>query len=299
MFNGASGERCALGTTSRTGIAHSFRGALGCCLSGRRRGCRSPSAFHLHLAYCPCVFRHTPHRDWAHPRHTCTGTGLTPATPVPIVGCLPLRALPAPTRARARFLVVLARPSRGHACACVRCPPGPMRACDAQAEHSLGTLRHARTAQRRIIAGRAGRRTRQGFPDWFEFSGDINSKYKQIANAVSPQLTKVCRCHGPHLRRDCAHRSHICTGTRLSAATFAPGVGTPLPQLHRGWAHPSPNNLSICRFHPEPFFLLWPRCPTAARTAHHSLLTRPGRQGCAQLCARRHSRTSASPPCHN
>jgi hypothetical protein len=115
MAPGHSGM--ALGTTSRTGIAHSFRGALGCCQSGRRRGCRSPSAFHLHLAYCPCVFRHTPHRDWAHPRHTCTGTGLTPATPVPIVGCLPLRALPAPTRARAHFLVVLARPSRGHACA--------------------------------------------------------------------------------------------------------------------------------------------------------------------------------------
>jgi hypothetical protein len=35
----------------------------------------------------------------------------------------------------------------------------------------------------------------------------------------------------PHLHRDSAHRCHICTGTRLTAATSAPGLGSLLPHL--------------------------------------------------------------------
>jgi hypothetical protein len=31
---------------------------------------------------------------------------------------------------------------------------------------------------------------------------------------------------------------HICTGTGLTPATSAPGLGSPLPHLHRDWAHP-------------------------------------------------------------
>ena len=42
----------------------------------------------------------------------------------------------------------------------------------------------------------------------------------------------------PHLRRDRAHRCHICAGTGLTAATSAPGPGSPLPHLRRDWAHP-------------------------------------------------------------
>jgi hypothetical protein len=45
----------------------------------------------------------------------------------------------------------------------------------------------------------------------------------------------------PHLHRDWAHRCHIGTGTGLSAATSAPGLGSPLPHLHRDWAHPPPH----------------------------------------------------------
>ena len=41
----------------------------------------------------------------------------------------------------------------------------------------------------------------------------------------------------PHLRRDWAHRCHICTGAGLIAATSAPGLDSPLPHLHRDWAH--------------------------------------------------------------
>ena len=42
-----------------------------------------------------------------------------------------------------------------------------------------------------------------------------------------------------HLRRDCAHRCHICTGTGLTPATSAPGLGSPLPHLHWDCAHHS------------------------------------------------------------
>jgi hypothetical protein len=42
----------------------------------------------------------------------------------------------------------------------------------------------------------------------------------------------------PRLRRDRAHRCHICAGTGLTAATSAAGPGRPLPHLRRDWAHP-------------------------------------------------------------
>jgi hypothetical protein len=43
----------------------------------------------------------------------------------------------------------------------------------------------------------------------------------------------------PHLQRDWAHPSHICTGTGLTPPTSATGLGSPLPHLQRDWAHPS------------------------------------------------------------
>ena len=42
----------------------------------------------------------------------------------------------------------------------------------------------------------------------------------------------------PHLHRDWAHPGHICTGTGLTPATSAPGLGSPRPHLHRDWARP-------------------------------------------------------------
>jgi hypothetical protein len=42
----------------------------------------------------------------------------------------------------------------------------------------------------------------------------------------------------PHLHRDWARPCHICTATGLAPATSAPGLGSPLPHLHRDWAHP-------------------------------------------------------------
>ena len=34
-------------------------------------------------------------------------------------------------------------------------------------------------------------------------------------------------------------RSHICSWTGLTPSTSAPGLGSPHPHLHRDWAHPS------------------------------------------------------------
>ena len=42
----------------------------------------------------------------------------------------------------------------------------------------------------------------------------------------------------PHLHRDWAHPCHICTGAGLTPAASAPGLGSPWPHLHRDWAHP-------------------------------------------------------------
>jgi len=42
----------------------------------------------------------------------------------------------------------------------------------------------------------------------------------------------------PHLRRDWAHPRHIRTGTGLTPATSAPGLGSPPPHPHIRWAHP-------------------------------------------------------------
>jgi hypothetical protein len=42
----------------------------------------------------------------------------------------------------------------------------------------------------------------------------------------------------PHLHRDWAHGCPICTRTGLTPATSAPGLGSPLPHLHKDWAHP-------------------------------------------------------------
>ena len=44
----------------------------------------------------------------------------------------------------------------------------------------------------------------------------------------------------PHLHRDWAHPCHICTGTWLAHATSAPGLGPTLPHLHRDWATSAP-----------------------------------------------------------
>jgi hypothetical protein len=41
----------------------------------------------------------------------------------------------------------------------------------------------------------------------------------------------------PHLHRDWVYRCHICTGTGFTAATSAPGLGLPLPHLHRDWVY--------------------------------------------------------------
>jgi hypothetical protein len=43
----------------------------------------------------------------------------------------------------------------------------------------------------------------------------------------------------PHLHRNWAHPCHICARTGLNPPTSALGLGSPLPHPHRDWAHPS------------------------------------------------------------
>jgi hypothetical protein len=43
----------------------------------------------------------------------------------------------------------------------------------------------------------------------------------------------------PHLRRDWVHPAHICTGTGLTPATSASGLGPTRPHLHQDWVHAS------------------------------------------------------------
>ena len=42
----------------------------------------------------------------------------------------------------------------------------------------------------------------------------------------------------PPDQADWARRCHICTGTGLTPAISALGLGSPRPHLHRDWAHP-------------------------------------------------------------
>ena len=60
---------------------------------------------------------------------------------------------------------------------------------------------------------------------------------KKLAQArrCPPRLWRALFRPGPplpHLHRDWAHPSHICTGTGPAPPTFAPGLGPPLPHLH-------------------------------------------------------------------
>jgi hypothetical protein len=61
---------------------------------------------------------------------------------------------------------------------------------------------------------------------------DICARSRTTAATSAPGLGSPL----PHLRRDWAHPCHICTGTGLAPATSAPGVGPRLPHLHGSFA---------------------------------------------------------------
>ena len=78
-------------------------------------------------------------------------------------------------------------------------------------------------------AGRASRMTRS-----FELSATrrLHTRTGRTAATSAPGLGAPL----PHLHRDWAHPLLICTGTGLTPATSAPGLGSLLPHLHRDWA---------------------------------------------------------------
>ncbi len=59
---------------------------------------------------------------------------------------------------------------------------------------------------------------------------------------------------------------HICTGTRLTAATFARGLGSPLPHLHLDWGSPLPHLRQDRRGEPQ-FRCRCGRSTAAARSS--------------------------------
>ncbi len=71
----------------------------------------------------------------------------------------------------------------------------------------------------------------------------MSNGYRPLAGPrqhLRPHLRRESAHPGlPHLRWDWAHRCNICAGTGRTAATSAPGLGSPLQHLHRDWAHPT------------------------------------------------------------
>ncbi len=75
---------------------------------------------------------------------------------------------------------------------------------------------------------------------------------KQTAAMKTKTRIKACQVRDgsplPHLRRDWAHRRHICAGTGLIPPRSAPGLGSAVhictgtgvrrPHLHRDWSLP-------------------------------------------------------------
>ncbi len=148
-------------------------------------------------------------------------------------------------RTRARALACARACARSHARArtdaCVRSIgadlPPPVRARRAYDEARCAALR---CSNRRAIRRNAARR--------------IATRYAVGSvplDALTKKRARHC-CHYAHRCHICigtgAHRCHICTATRLplphlhgpeyTAAASAPGLGSPLPHLHRDWARP-------------------------------------------------------------
>ena len=60
-----------------------------------------------------------------------------------------------------------------------------------------------------------------------------------VAQHLAERAHHECRRGGDRRYWHCAHPCpHLYTGTGLTAATSAPGLGSPLPPLRQDWAHP-------------------------------------------------------------
>ena len=63
-------------------------------------------------------------------------------------------------------------------------------------------------------------------------------RHSATCNALRATCNMRCAPSPKECARNVPCPCHICTETGLAPATSAPGVGPPLPHLHRDWAHP-------------------------------------------------------------
>ena len=167
-------------------------------LIGMNFGSRSPLRLRPPIDPAAICLPHL-HRDWAHPRHICTGIRLSRATSAPGLDVL-------------RPTIDSAVPSA--------------RACGIRARYVGWPLTLPTSAPG---LGSSLRHLRR----YWAYPCHICAGTGLTPATSAPGLGSPF----PHLRRDWAHPCHICPGTGLSLATSAPGLGSPLPHLRRDWAH--------------------------------------------------------------
>jgi hypothetical protein len=133
-----------------------------------------------------------------------------------------------------------------------------MRRCNEPIGSRSGT--HSASTSR-TPKKRRKRRGARGYEYIASYSNsDASGRSKSVSIFVTCLQRRVRALLSFHLPADCAacgictgagaRRCHICAaaargcpchiriGTRLTSATSAPGLGSPLPHLHRDWAHP-------------------------------------------------------------
>ena len=197
----------------------------------------------------------------AHPSLICTGTALTPATSAPGLGTFPTSApgLGSPCRNCTGTWLIPATSARGLGSPLLshlhRDSPRVLRCAAAIGGRAGREVRSARRRPRRRLspACAAGRRRYGASP---RCAGGSCKQESHSSRSGSIRLERacpsVCSCRNQSAARAAAQRRiagipvarlscHICikTGTRLTPAASAAGLGSPLPHLHRDWAHPS------------------------------------------------------------
>ncbi len=160
------------------------------------------------------------HQDWAHPAHICTGTGLTPPTSAPELGS------PRPHLHRDS-----ARPA--HICAGTG-----HRARRLLRTYTTAELRATIVYRARCFASDAERAA-------YRRASHRITSHRIASHRIASHRIAFCKRKGrlgAALRR-CLHvtrgmGSRACLAWLTVSVASTPGLGSPLPHLHRDWARP-------------------------------------------------------------